>query len=410
MRFSFPPPDLFGILTRQMKLMAGMHLGFCTNGHRGETWAETFEALKNHTLLVRDRVCPGQPYGIGLRLSNQAAFDLSERPVLVEFQRWLARNHCYVFTLNGFVFGPTHGRRIKEHAYEPDWASPERLIYTKLLFDLLSQLVPPGTDGSVSTLPASYKGFHPHPEDVKMARANLWSCVEHVARISERSGRQMHLGLEPEPLCLLESSGETIQFFDRLRAEHPRDARLADHLGVNYDTCHFAVEFEEPGDALGCLQQHGIKISKIHLSAALKVAATPEARAALAALADDGWLHQVVVCRPDGQRFIYWDLAEALADEAAAGDGAEGEPAAEWRIHFHVAAHHAPTSLFGNTADHILGVLDLLAANPGTCSHLEMETTAWALPPPGAGESDLVEEWAGEYGWTLARLRERNLA
>ena len=88
----------------------------------------------------------------------------------------------------------------------------------------------------------------------------------------------MHLGLEPEPLCLLESSGETIQLFDRLRIEHPRDPRLAEHLGVNYDTCHFAVNFEEPQNALPCLCQHGIKISKIHLSSALKVQPTAETR------------------------------------------------------------------------------------------------------------------------------------
>lgn len=393
-----------------MKLSAGMHLGYCTNVHRGDTWAETFDALKNYTLQVRERVCPGRPFGIGLRLSNQAAHELSNRDALVDFQRWLARNQCYVFTLNGFVFGNTFGTRVKEAAYEPDWSSPERLAYTKLLFDLLSQLVPTGMDGSVSTLPGSYKGFHLRPEDVKMARTNLWSCIEHVARVSERSGRRMHLGLEPEPLCLLESSGETIQFFDRLRAEHPRDVRLSEHLGVNYDACHFAVEFEEPSDALLCLLQHGIKISKIHISSALKVSATREARQVLADLADDGWLHQVVACLPDGQRFIYRDLNEALADESAAIDNGDGSQAAEWRIHFHVPFHHPDTEFFGTTDDHILGVMDLLAANPGTCSHLEMETTAWDVPPPESGECDLIQEWVEEYRWALERLNERNLA
>jgi hypothetical protein len=402
-----------------MKLKAGLHLAYCTNVHRGETWAETFESLENYTLRVRERVCAKQPYAIGLRLSNRAAHELAERATFLEFQRWLNQNRCYVFTMNGFPFGRFHGARIKEQVYEPDWTSPERLDYTNLLFDLLARLVPEGVEGSVSTLPGSFKGFYLHAEELKTIRANLWHCVEHIARVSQQTGRKLHLGLEPEPLCVLESSGETIQFFDRLRAEHPRDPRLAEHLGVNYDTCHFAVEFEEPQDALGCLTQHGIKISKIHLSSALRLRPTAEARAALRVFADDVYLHQVVVGRTDGQRFIYRDLNEALAGEAEVPDAslasdpssATDEPrSSEWRIHFHIPLHSPSTPLFDNTADHILGALDLLAANPGMCSHLEMETYTWEVLPPELRDPDLVNQLTEEYAWTLARLAERGLA
>jgi hypothetical protein len=403
-----------------MKLSAGLHLAYCTNVHRGETWAETFESLNNYTLRVRDRVCPNRPYGIGLRLSNRAAHELSDRAAFLDFQRWLGRNQCYVFTINGFPFGQFHGTRIKEQVYEPDWSSPERLEYTKVLFDLLAQLVPAGVEGSVSTLPCSFKGFYLHADDLKVVRNNIWRCVEHIARVSEQTGRKMHLGVEPEPLCVLESSGETIQFFDRIRAEHPRDPRLAEHLGVNYDTCHFAVEFEEPQNALPCLIQHGIKISKIHVSSALKVRPTAAAREALAAFADDVYLHQVVVRRSDGQRFIYPDLHPALTGEAqepedalAAGNarsGGDNPQLPEWRIHFHIPLHCPPTPLFENTGDHILGILDLLGANPEICSHLEMETYTWEVLPPELKVGDVVDQLAAEYDWTLARLAERGLA
>ena len=66
-----------------MKLNAGLHLAYCTNVHRGETWAETFESLNTCALRVRERVCPKQPYGIGLRLSNQAARELARRDALL---------------------------------------------------------------------------------------------------------------------------------------------------------------------------------------------------------------------------------------------------------------------------------------------------------------------------------------
>lgn len=395
-----------------MKLSGDLHLAYCTNVHRGETWAETFESLNNYTLRVRERVCPKQPYGIGLRLSNDAAQQLADRAVLLEFQRWLGKNHCYVFTINGFPFGRFHGAKVKEYAYAPDWTSHERLTYTNLLFDLLAQLTPEGVEASVSTLPLSYKGFQLRCEDLKRMRENLWHCLEHVARLSEQTGRKMHLGLEPEPLCLLESSGETIHFFDRMRAEHPKDPRLTEHLGVNYDTCHFAVEFEEAQDALGCLVQRGIKISKLHLSSALKARPTAETREALAAYLDDVYLHQVVVCRGDGQRFIYRDLNEALdgeppeTEEEAAGEA----PAAEWRIHFHIPLHSPPTPLFDNTADHILDVMDLLAANPGLCTHLEMETYTWEVLPQELKDRNVVDQLAAEYEWTLGNLKERGLA
>jgi len=386
-----------------MKLNHGLHLAYCTNVHRGETWAETFAALQRYTIQVRERVCPEQPYGIGLRLSSQAARELSERAVLLEFQRWLGKNHCYVFTINGFPFGQFHGTRVKEQVYVPDWSSPERLAYTKLLFDLLAQILPMDVEGSVSTVPGGFKLLVTTSEEQKVIRDNVWRCVEHVARVSSQTGRRLHLGLEPEPMCLLETTGEVVHFFDRLRAEHRNDPRLKEHLGVNYDTCHLAVEFEEPQTAIGFLQQHGIKLSKIHLSSALMLQPTNEARQALAAIAEEIYLHQVVVRHPDGRRTIYLDIDDALACEP------KEATSSEWRVHFHVPLHTAPTPLFANTSDHILGVLDLIQANPSLCPHLEMETYTWEVLPPEFKSWDVVDQLVAEYEWTLAQLADRGL-
>ncbi|HEV2435433.1 MAG TPA: metabolite traffic protein EboE [Verrucomicrobiae bacterium] len=392
-----------------MRLNHGLHLAYCTNIHRGETWRETFESLQTHTLAVRERVCPQKPFAIGLRLSNWAAHELSESATLLAFQRWLAQKNCYVFTINGFPFGQFHQLRVKEQVYLPDWTSPERLAYTNLLFDLLSKLLPAGVEGSVSTLPGSFKGFRLHPDALKSARSNLWHCIEHIAHLSEETGRKLHLGLEPEPLCLLESSGETIQLFDRMRIEHPRDPRLAEHLGVNYDTCHFAVNFEEPQNALPCLSQHGIKISKIHLSSALKVHPTAETCQALKAFANDVYLHQVVVRMPAGNRNIYYDLPDALSDPDARRSAPDGT-LPEWRIHFHVPLHAATAPPFETTSDHLLAVLDLLAENPKLCSHLEMETYTWEVLPPELKSQSVVEQLSAEYEWLLPQLAERGLA
>jgi hypothetical protein len=390
-----------------VELNHGRHLAYCTNIHRGETWSETFGALASHALAVRERVCPRDRFAIGLRLSHQAAVELSDPKTLSNFQRWLEKNSCYVFTINGFPYGRFHGARVKDQVYAPDWTSSERLAYTNRLFDLLAQLLPAGIEGSVSTLPGSFKEFIRTEEQKKAIRENLWRCVEHIARLNEKTQRKLHLGLEPEPLCLVENSAETISFFEQLRAGRKNDPRLDEHLGVNYDCCHFAVEFEEPQTALNSLRDAGIKISKLHLSSALKVRPTPAARVELKKFADETYLHQVVARNADGKLKFFRDLPDALNLQPS---NLNSQPSEEWRIHFHVPLHAPAKPPFENTNDHLLGVLDWLAKNPKLCSHLEMETYTWEVLPPELKSRTVVEQLIAEYGWTLAQLAERGLA
>jgi hypothetical protein len=383
-----------------MRLAQGHHLAYCANIHRGETWAETMAALETYTLAVKERVCPSRPYAIGLRLSAHAARELSQRRVLAQFQGWLEQHDCYVFTINGFPFGRFHGQRVKEQVYLPDWTSTERLDYTNRLFDILAQLVPPGVEGSVSTVPGSFKEFIRMDQQSKAMRDNLFKCVQHIDWRSRQTGKPLHLGLEPEPLCFLETTAETVEFFGQLRDEHPHDARLEQCLGVNYDTCHMAVEYEDAGQALAQLRSHQIKVSKLHLSSALKARATAEARAALMEFADNVYLHQVVAREADGKLVRYRDLD--VASNAAA-------PAEEWRVHFHIPLHCPASEWFEPTTDHLLGALDVLQAEPGLCRHLEMETYTWEVMPESMKNASVVDQLAAEYAWCLERLGARGL-
>ena len=396
-----------------MKLSQGLHLAYCTNIHRGEHWEQTFDALNQYTLKVRRQVCPEKPYAVGLRLSAVAAQELSRPNALAGFQKWLENENCYVFTINGFPYGTFHGTRVKERVYQPDWTAIERLQYTNLLFDLLASLLPEGVDGSVSTVPVSHKNFISNDRQAREARKNLWKCVDHIEQLSRRTGKKLRLGLEPEPLCYLETSEETVRFFEQMRKDRPGDLRLEDHLSVNYDCCHMAVEFENPQEALSRLQQHKIPISKIHLSSALKATPTAEVRKALSAYADDVYFHQVIERSPDGKIRRYPDLTNALDAKTAPPRSPANEKAAalpEWRIHFHIPLHSPPTELFGNTADHIAGTLDFVKEHPRTCSHFEMETYTWEVLPPERKQRSVVDQLVGEYRWTLAQMTNRGLA
>lgn len=397
-----------------MKLNDGIHLAYCTNVHRGETWTETFAALERHTLPVRRRVAPGSSYAIGLRLGRRAAAELAQPATLLAFQRWLEKHDCYVFTINGFPYGSFHGTRVKEQAYVPDWSTPERLAYTQQLFELLALLAPPGAAGSISTMPASFKGFfgaatEPRaPADAARLRAifsNLTAVGRFIAELAEKTGRDLHLGLEPEPCCLFETSAETVQFFADWRAAEPAAESLLGQIGVNYDCCHLAVEFESAGAALDRIAGAGLRLSKLHLSSALRVCPDAAGRAALTSFVEPVYLHQVVVGRINShevrRRFI--DLPEALADsEPSRADD-------EWRIHFHVPLHAAPGAPFGDTRDHLAGALDWLKTHRGACTHLEMETYTWEVLPPML-RLPIEDQLVREYAWTLDALAERGLA
>tara|TARA_B100001123_G_scaffold406462_1_gene497744 strand:+ start:1764 stop:2939 length:1176 start_codon:yes stop_codon:yes gene_type:complete len=388
-----------------MQLSHGIHLAYCTNVHRGGSWEETFSSLEGYVMRVRSEVAPDQPYAIGLRLGVDAANELSDGDRLHKFRRWLDERNCYVFTINGFPYGNFHGTRVKEQVYRPDWTSPERLAYTNLLFDILAELSDHNAEGSVSTLPGSFKEFLPEGEAPVAMLDNLAACREHVEKIASAKNLDLHLGLEPEPLGFFETSEETVAFFDQLQTRFGSDESWKKILGVNYDTCHLGVEYEEPKEAIGKLVSAGIRISKIHLSSALKAKPEEENLKRLADFQDDVYLHQVVVAR-DGEVIArHKDLDLALSHI----ESHPVERGDEWRIHFHVPLHSSPGGRLGDTRDHVEGCLDTLAESPKLCRHLEMETYTWEVLPEKIRSDDVVEQIVREYHWTLGELEKRNL-
>jgi hypothetical protein len=383
-----------------MRLKDNLHLAYCTNIHRGSDWPETLASLEKYTLAVKEQVCPDHPYAIGLRLGDLASRQLSEPRALDAFQHWLQQHQCYIFTINGFPFGQFHGCKVKEQVYRPDWTHPERLAYTNRLFDLLAQLVPEGVEGSVSTLPGSFKEFITTPEQRGQIVDHLWHCIDHMDQTSARHGRRLQLGVEPEPLGLFETSAETVCFFQEMERHRPGDHRLRTFLGVNYDTCHLAVEYEKPADVVAAFQKEGIRISKIHLSSALQVTPDKPARQWIQRFADDIYLHQVVARTAKGTLRRDRDLDVAL-------DQPPGDE--EWRVHFHVPLHATHLTHGQSTSSHLLGLLDLLAQKPELCSHLEMETYTWEVLPDELRAKSVVEQLVREYEWCLGQLSRRGL-
>jgi sugar phosphate isomerase/epimerase len=383
-----------------MRLKNNLHLAYCTNIHRGSDWPETLASLEKFTLAVKEQVCPDRPYAIGLRLSDLASRQLADPRTLDAFRRWLQQHGCYVFTINGFPFGHFHGAKVKEQVYRPDWTHPDRLAYTNRLFEILAHLLPEGVEGSVSTLPGSSKEFNLTADQRGQMLEHFWQCIDHLDEVAARHGRHLHLGVEPEPLGFFETSAETVNFFQEMERHRPNDARLKIFLGVNYDTCHLAVEYEEPADVVAAFRKEGVRISKIHLSSALQVTPDEPTRKWLHQFADDIYLHQVVARTATGTLRRDRDLDLALAQPP--GD-------AEWRIHFHVPLHATRLTHGATTISHLEGLLDVLAKDPTLCPHLEMETYTWEVLPDELRADSVVSQLVREYDWCLNQLARRGL-
>ena len=368
-----------------MSKIPGRLITYCSNIHPGDTWEETFAALQRYVPIVKAAVSPGHSFPIGLRLSSRAAAELTVADNRA-FKSWLAAQDCFIATINGFPFGSFHHERIKEQVYLPDWRSSERTEYTLRLAHLLAGWLPEGVDGSISTVPLGFKEFigaNNYPE----IRKQLERALTGLARIAAETGKRIMLALEPEPGCLLETTGEVCHFFDSL--DLPDGLMI--HLGLCYDCCHQAVEFEEPAESLHRLLSAGVPLAKIQVSSAIQFKGGDPAL--LQSLDEPCYLHQVVVRRQEGELLRYADLPVALTRH----DSRQGD---EWRCHFHVPIFQATTKHTGTTQEFLTGLLPLI---PKTVL-LEVETYTWDVLPADLRCGAVTDSIIREIRWLKERL------
>jgi hypothetical protein len=388
-------------------------LTYCTNIHPGEGLGEVRALLEEHVLKVRSAFSPDAPFGVGLRLSARAVHELAQGHELPALRSWLSTHGMYVFTLNGFPYGGFHQERVKERVYAPDWASSERLSYTRALARVLAELLPdePGLYGSVSTVPLGYRAHLTLPEARARAAHALVSHAAELWALEQEFGKRIVLALEPEPFCALERTSDVLAFFAEhlfsqaaaselaartgLHRSQAKDA-LHRHLGVCLDACHAAVVFEDPLESVAQLEAFGIFIAKLQVSSGLEVQ-LGRGRAhvlhELSRFADDVYLHPVFERTAQGTR-AYLDLPEALAH-------AREHPELErtWRIHFHVPVFAERLGSFSGTRASLSRLLQRQRERPFT-AHLEVETYTWDVLPQEHRTSSVTDAIVRELAWT----------
>jgi len=361
------------------------HLTFCTNIYAGESWSAHFAVLKESFPVLKAQLSPDKPMGIGLRLSNLASIEILQENHLEEFKQWLTGVDGYVFTMNGFPYGGFHHTRVKDQVHAPDWTTSERLDYTIRLFQILAEIIPYGIEGGISTSPLSYKPWFSNAEEREIATINatknILKVAEELRQVKERTGKILHLDIEPEPDGFLESGPEFIDWYENvlLKSEKLTEDIIKEHITLCYDVCHFAIGYEPHTEIIDELKAKGISVGKIQISAALKAqlpVTVSERNAVINELArfdEPTYLHQVIAKQNDGTLIRYPDLSNALADK-------ENTNATEWRAHFHVPIFVEDMGLIQSTQADIKAVLDFHKSKAFT-NHLEVETYTWEVLP-----------------------------
>jgi hypothetical protein len=389
------------------------HLTYSTLVHPGDTWEEMWDSLTTYVPKVKARVSPDAPFGVSLRLSNASAATLAanigERDKLKAF---LAESDMYLYTVNAFVYGPFKNVRVKEQVYEPDWRSEERTQFTINVAEVLADVGAPAMNPSIQSAPLGFKPNVTGPEVVDSYAEHVLRVAAHLVGLEQRTGRTITLALEPEPWCFLETTDETIAFFDEHLYSGKGARRLAElagipvsdalialrrHVGVVFDICHQAVVYESIPQSLNKLVDAGIPILKLQEAAAIYIPeVTQEIVDSLGRYADTVYLTQTMQMK-NGELTHFLNLEDAFA-------AWEADPGRrEWRVHIHIPVFLDDLGAFRSTRFAIADALRVHREQP-LSPQLEVETYTWDMLPDEIKTGDIVDYVCRELEWVRDQL------
>src|SRR6516165_6353659 len=389
------------------------HLSYATLVHPGDNWELMSHSLRTYVPQVKARVSPNQPFGLSLRLAAPSAETLVKDSVARDgLKRFLAENDIYLYTANAFPYGAFKNTIVKEQVYEPDWRSEERTQYTINVADILADVAPEGLAPSIQSAPLGFKPRVTGPDVVESYTEHVLRVAARLVDIHARTGRMVGLSLEPEPFCFLETTDEAVDYFTNHLYSGAAAARLAKlagipiseahialrrHVGVVFDICHQAVEYENISESLQKLVDAGIPIFKLQEAAALYM---PEVTApvvdVLTRYADTIYLTQTME-KKDGRYNRFLNLEDAFA----AWKQSSGPR--EWRTHIHVPVFLDDLGMFRTTRFAIEDALRYHKSNP-LSRQLEIETYTWDVLPASLKTGDVVDYVCRELEWVKGQL------
>jgi hypothetical protein len=389
------------------------HLTYSTLVHPGDDWEQMWESLTTYVPKVKSRIAHNQRFGVSLRLSaNSAETLVNSRAERDKLKKFLGDNNMYLYTVNAFPYGAFKGTVVKEQVYEPDWRSEERTRYTQNVADILADVTESDISPSIQSAPLGFKPRVTGNDVVASFTNHVLRVAAHLVALEARTGRTVTLALEPEPYCFLETTDETVEYFTKhLYSGEAAEtlAKLAQipiseahvalrrHVGVVFDICHQAVEYENISECLQKLVDAGIPIFKLQEAAALHVPnVTQDLVDTLKRYAQTIYLTQTVEKR-NGKLTRFLNLEDAFA-------AWEKDPGPrEWRTHFHVPVFLDEIGPFRTTRFAIEDALRFHKARP-LSRQLEIETYTWDVLPDNLKTGDIVVYVCRELDWVRGQL------
>lgn len=383
---------------------SSLPLSYCTNVHPGLNVDEVCRGLVDYAGPIRKNL--GKPLAAGLWLAQPAIEELrADSAKLGQLKETLAEQNLTCYTLNAFPYGNFHSDRVKEQVYVPDWSQEDRLTYTHQCAIILAELMEDQEEGSISTVPLGFKQLASGTDFRDKCIDHLLQLATLLEKLYQDTGKRIRLAIEPEPLCILETTPETIDFFQELKAvaiERDLAPLAREYLGVCYDVCHQAVEFEDVAESLRSLDAAGIRINKVHITCAINLddpANNSAGRELLAQYVEPRYLHQTFALFADGNIRTITDLSDDLCQNPPP----HMTDAIQWRIHFHVPVNADDLGPLGTTREELKIALKTVAELDQT-PHLEVETYTWSVMP-GEEQPSLVDGFTAELEATLALLK-----
>lgn len=389
------------------------HLTYSTLVHPADDWEQLWNSLVTYLPKVKARIAGNRSFGVCLRLSANAAHTLAnnatERDKLKKF---LGDNDMYVYTANAFPYGAFKGTVVKEQVYEPDWRSEERTRYTINVADVLADICSPDIAPSIQSAPLGFKPRVTGNDVVASYTDHVLRVVAHLVELAARTGRTVQLALEPEPFCFLETTDETVDYFThhlysgaaveklarlaRVPVSEANEALRA-HLGIVYDICHQAVEYENISASLQKLVDAGIPVFKLQEAAALHIPEVTQAAVdTLKRYAKTIYLTQTLE-KKNGKINRFLNVDDAIA-------AFEKNPGPrEWRTHIHVPVFLDDLGEFRTTRFAIEDALRFHKRTP-LSRQLEIETYTWDMLPENLKTGDIVEYVCREIDWVRGQL------
>ncbi len=389
------------------------HLTYSTLVHPADNWEQLWASLNTYLPKVKARFAGNKSFGVCIRLSASSAETLANSPAEREkLKKFLGDNDMYIYTANAFVYGHFKGAAVKEQVYEPDWRSEERTQYTINVANVLADVCPAGIAPSIQSAPLGFKGRVTGDDVVAAYTNNVLRVVAHLIALKSKTGRTVQLALEPEPFCFLETTDETVDYFTKhlySGASVEKLAKLAHvpiseanealrrHLGIVYDICHQAVEYENITKSLQTLVDAGIPVFKLQEAAALHMPeVTQPVVDTLKRYAKTIYLTQTME-KKNGKLTRYLNVDDAIA-------AFEKDPGPrEWRTHIHVPVFLDDLGQFRTTRFAIEDALKFHKQKP-LSRHLEVETYTWDMLPDSLKSPDIVDYIYRELDWVRSQL------